>query len=160
MTASVLLERNFWQNFILKSLLLVLLNHCLHLPDQSLHFLGSPVELSDLVLEETVRLLHELKGAGDIASLEHDQSKGELALGSDGVLRPELYLTEQENLFEVLVSFFVVNVLDSGVVEVLHFVEVLLDYEHFPNVNDLLVEVTGFLHTSLFFEQLTHVVIA
>lgn len=120
-----------------------------HFPNNLLDLLRLPVELSQDVRVDNLRLLHELNARHHIARLQHHQPKSELALCRQYVLRAQLNFKEDQNIFEMLVGFLVVDVVDHGV---LHFIEVSLQDVLLPYLNDLLIKTPRIIDLALLLE--------
>jgi len=63
-----------------------------------------------------VCLGHQVDRSFFVFILEKHQAKGELAFSCENILRPKFNLKSNEDVFEMFISFFVVDAIDSGIV--------------------------------------------
>jgi len=123
------------------------------------YFLCLVVELAQVVCEDLVSQLDRIQTLHIVTNLQRHQSKGEVALSRHSVMLTEFHLEEVQHVAQVLVSLLVVNWLDLRVGVLLHLVEILIQDELVPNLNDLREERLCLLNLTFFFEKLAHVIV-
>ena len=130
--------------------------------DHVFNLLGFAVELSKIGLQHLMGLLHGLEGSQSVSSLKSDQTISILGLSSCCIVQTILHLKEDEHVSEVLFAFQIVDVLQVHcvIVVALHFFEVLVQDELYPNLADLAVNSTRIWCVSLLLVEISEVIVA
>lgn len=84
--------------------------------------------------------MHVIHGFVCLATLQRHQCERELALSSQGIMRTEFHIEKDEDFLEMLLSLIIVDWLNVLDLVVYHRVQIILDNEFLPDLNDFLVE--------------------
>ena len=137
--------------------MLALILHLIKVTKEIVYFFSLHIVFPELILEHHKRFLEVFNARVKVSRLEADQTKCQVALSCDNVIRSKLILKEVFNFW---------NVLDGLVIVVLVYrlvcnssEQISLCYVFFPNLNNFGEERSGFLNWFFVSEKLTHVIV-
>jgi len=137
--------------------MLTLILHLVKVTKEVVNFFSLHIVFAKLVLEYHERLLKILNARVKVSRLEADQTKCQVALSCDNVIRSKLILKEVFNFWNVLNGLVIVVLVYRLVCNSSE--QISLCYVFFPNLNNFGEERSGFLNWFFVSEKLTHVIV-
>lgn len=137
--------------------MLALRLHLVKVAEKVVHFFRLHIVLTKLILENHQRFLEVLDARVEVSCFEADQTKGQVTLGCDNVVRSKFIFKEVFDLRNVLDRLMVVILVYWLVCRSSE--QVFFCYIFLPNLNDFGEETSSFLDRLFVSEKLAHIIV-